>query len=105
MPFYLGLSSLIPIVISQKGLHVFGLLALGQRRQYTVISVVNEFENALVGHIMVEINRNPMAVIHMIARTHGIELFLQLCGNLWRGLEITEVEHLDIDKTKLYVVK
>ena len=65
-----------------------------------MVSVNYKLKDALVGHVMIEVDRNPMAMVHVIARTHGVEFRLQLGGYVGRRLEIAEVERLYVDKAK-----
>ena len=65
-----------------------------------MIGVVYKFKNAFIDHILIEIYRNPMAMVHVIARTNGFEFSLQQHRYVGRLFEITEVERFDIDKTK-----
>lgn len=56
-----------------------------------------------VGHILVEVDRYPVLVIHMVAGAHGIVFSLQGCRNIGCRLQIAKVEHLDIDKAEPFV--
>lgn len=69
---------------------------LRQFRHDKVVGVVDELEDNVIGHVLIEIDIVPQALVHVPCRADAIVSGTQFLGILWRGPQAAAVKNLDI---------